>query len=145
MPDFTESTALKKLADASKDAFRQMSAAADKYKDSLEDAAQAREKLAGIEKQYQRELSTMNLRDVGGLKSLMRRHQWDKEDQAANVATAEMAVTNARAAYTTSATGAAQAAAKYGDVIVNIGNREIAKVIGAAAGDTNRSHGIGVN
>lgn len=83
------------------------------------DLADAQDRLNDINKDYTREMSILNPRDVSAARDLTIRHNWAVEDQQAAISKAS--------------------GATYGDVVVNIDGKTIARVPGVAAGTGERS------
>jgi len=113
---------------AEEERLKSLKAATDDYTKSVEDLASAYDDLNNIETDYSRKMSVLNPRDVSGARSLIMQHQWDVEDQQKKIGAAQGNVAVAAAG-----------TAKYGDVIVKVGEKEVARVQGVAAGNGERS------
>ena len=74
-----------------------ISEAMKKQKTATDDLTAAREKLADIDKDYQRQLSVLNPRDVSAARDLITRHKWAVEDQQAAIGKAQGKVAEAAA------------------------------------------------
>jgi hypothetical protein len=111
------------------------------YKNAIDDVADAQQKLSDINKEYYRDLSTVDYRDVGAVRNLMTQHKYNVEDQTAGISAAQKAASAAGA-------GIGKAA---GDLIVNIDSKTVAKIpgvitnTGADIAQSNRSMGVDVN
>jgi len=113
---------------AEEERLKSLKTATDDLTKAKEDLFDAESKLADIDKNYAREMSAHNPRDVAGARNLIMRHQWDTEDQQSEIAKARGGVA-----------AASVGAAKYGDVIVKVGEKEVARAVGVAAGAGERS------
>lgn len=116
--------------DAEKERLKSLKTATDDLTKAKEDLFDAESKLADIDKNYAREMSVLNPRDVAGARSLIMKHNWDTEDQQGEIGKAQGKVAAATAGV---------GAAKYGDVIVKVGEKEVARAVGVAAGNGERS------
>lgn len=75
-----------------KDSVDVVSDAMKDYASAIDDVADAQERLNDINKNYTRDLQSLNPRDVQGFINLRMRHQWDLEDQTAAVSSKTAAV-----------------------------------------------------
>jgi hypothetical protein len=97
-------------------------------KSATDDLTNAKTKLADIEKDYARQMSVLNPRDVAGARSMIIKNKWAVEDQQGVISAAQAKV------------GAAAAGGQtFGDVIVNVDGKTIARIPGVAAGTGERS------
>jgi len=128
--DVVKTTAGTKLTgiNAEEERLKSLKTATDELTKANEDLFSAKEKLADIDKKYAREMSALNPRDVSAARNLIMKHQWDVEDQGAAIGKARGGVA-----------AAAAGVAKYGDVIVKVGDKEVARAVGVAAGNGERS------
>lgn len=65
------------------------------YKSALDDVADAQERLNDVNKEYTRDLQTLDSRDVQGFINLRMRHNWAVEDQSAAISSKGAGVTTA--------------------------------------------------
>jgi len=89
-------------------------------KTATDDLYDAQDKLHDINKDFQREMSTLNPRDVSAARNLIIHNQWATEDQQGAISKAQEKV------------GARAQAKASGDLIINIDGRQIAKIPGVA-------------
>lgn len=80
------------------DSINSLSDAMRAYKDAVADAADEQERLNDIEKNYGREMSIVNARDISAVRNLVTRHQWDVEDQQERLAKSQTGVAAGAAA-----------------------------------------------
>jgi hypothetical protein len=89
-------------------------------KTATDDLYDAQDKLHDINKDFQREISVLNPRDVSAARNLIIHNQWATEDQQGAISKAQEKV------------GARAQAKASGDLIINIDGRQIAKIPGVA-------------
>lgn len=99
------SSALSSLADAMR-----------AYKNAVAEAADEQQRLQDIEKDYQRELSIVNQRDISAVRNLYTRHQWAVEDQQSRIAESQVGVAAGAAAVATTGANAAGFSLNIGTV-----------------------------
>lgn len=92
-------------------------------KDATADYIDELDKLNDINKDYSRDLQSLDPTDVQGFLSLTQRHGWNVQDQQAAIGQAQGKVS------------AAASGAKYGDVVINLEGKTLARIPGVAAGD----------
>jgi hypothetical protein len=76
------------LTTTTADGFDTQTTAMERQKDAAENLKNEMDELADINKDYARDLQTLDPTDVKGFIDLRMRHQWDVEDQTANINTA---------------------------------------------------------
>lgn len=146
-PEFTDKDAAKTAEQAEKDRVSALVDAWKEYQDQIKKVADETQKLNDINKDFTRQMSVLNPRDVAGARNLIMKRNWALEDQkAAGISSAQglnAAATefNAIRAGTplenvkgTSQYTEAQAK-KSGDLIINIDSKQLAKVPGVVSGD----------
>jgi hypothetical protein len=108
---------------------------------SIDDVAEARERLADIDKNYQRDLSTADIRNPADIRNIIRQHQWNTEDQQERIGTAQSGVLAAGAAYGNAVLGKASGTtiAVTGPITVIANNPE---ELGRQLAQQNRSGGV---
>jgi hypothetical protein len=124
---------------AEEDRLKSLKTATDDYTKAVNDLAAAYEGLNDINKDYSREMSILNTRDVARARDLTIRHTWAVEDEAANVNTAKAGVAAASVAVGR-ASMAAAGITITGPITVN-GDKSFE----AKMAELNRTHGIGVH
>jgi len=106
------------IADAMKD-----------YGDAVKGVTEETEKLNDINKDFTREMSVLNPRDVAAARNLNIRHKWAAEDQMG-------AIGKAQGEMATAAAGVGKAS---GDLIININDKLLARIPGVATTSGERS------
>jgi hypothetical protein len=86
-------------------------------KTATDDLTSAKEKLADIDKDYYRQMTALNPRDVRAARDLYIKHNYAVEDQQTKISTATQAVK------------------KSGDLIINLDGKQLAKVSNVVSGD----------
>jgi hypothetical protein len=157
-----------------------------KLKAATDDLISAEQRRADTNKQFSRDLATIDQMDTAAVRNLIVQHKYDIEDENSAISTAKaaiipeiaaatapaksefiatpyvdpsasnaMAMLRARAGAVQAVPGAAtdNAGIKYGDVVVNVDGKTIARIAGVAAGQgswedhfakINRSMGVGL-
>lgn len=128
-----QEAASKKAIDAITDAMRE-------YKNALSDVADEQERLNDINREYYRDISTVNVRDTAQVRSLMMRHQWDVEDQNAAINKAGGVAMGAAGNLMNSAVQATNPGITIAGPIYVNGDKSFEKMIA----QTNRENGIGI-